>query len=77
MISTGDRALNGSLKFEYKEWLTSTEAANYLGISKSRLFNLVSNGNVPYYKFGRSNRYLISELRELLLSKPRGVRDEY
>lgn len=63
-----------SLKSEYKEWLTSSQAAEYLGISPSSLFNMVSNGRVPYYKFGRSNRYLVSELRELLLSQPRGVR---
>lgn len=63
-----------SLKTEYHEWLTSTEAAEYLKISVSRLHNLVSNGQVPYYKFGRSNRYLVSELRELLLSQPKGVR---
>jgi len=63
-----------SLTFKYKEWLTSSEAALYLGVSKSRLLNLVSDGKVPYYKFGRSNRYLRSELRDLLLSQPRGVR---
>jgi excisionase family DNA binding protein len=65
---------NNSLKTEYIEWLTSNQAAEYLGVSNSRLLNLTSNGNIPYYKFGRSNRYLVSELRELLLSKPRGVR---
>ena len=63
-----------SLKNEYQEWMTSSQAAEYLGISQSRLFNMVSNGRIPYYKFGRSNRYLVSELRELLLSQPKGVR---
>lgn len=63
-----------SLKSEYQEWLTSESAAQYLGISISRLMNLTSNGAIPYYKFGRSNRYLLSELREILLSQPRGVR---
>lgn len=65
---------NCSLKIEYREWLTSAEAAKYLGISQSSLFNMVSNGKIPYYKLGRSNRYLVSELRELLLSQPKGVR---
>lgn len=56
-----------------KEWLTSSEAAHYLGISTKTLMNLTSNGNVPYYKFGRRNRYLKDELRNLLLSQRRGV----
>lgn len=62
-----------SLKTEY-EWLTSLEAAHYLGISRSQLMNLTSSGRVPYYKLGRSNRYLVSELRALLMSHPKGER---
>ncbi|MCB9061531.1 MAG: helix-turn-helix domain-containing protein [Halobacteriovoraceae bacterium] len=65
-----------SFTFEYKEILTTTEAAFYMGKSVSSFFNDVSNGKIPYYKFGRSNRYLKSELRELLLSQPRGVRND-
>jgi excisionase family DNA binding protein len=75
----GVMALNNScsLKIEYKEWLTSIEAACYLGVSVSRLMNLTSQGKVPYYKFGRSNRYQKKELNDLLLSQPRGVRNGY
>ena len=60
--------------FENKndKWLTTQEAANYLRVSPKRLLNLVSNGKIPHYKFGRSNRYLESELRELLLAHSRG-----
>lgn len=54
------------------EWLNSDEAAAYLRISPYQLRNLTSNGRVPYYKFGRSNRYLRKELRELLLGQARG-----
>jgi len=64
-----------SLKTEYCKWLTTTEASIFMGISNSRLHNLVSLGKVPYYKLGRSNRYLKSELNQLLLSQPRGVRN--
>lgn len=63
-----------SLKTEYTEVLTSAEAADYLRISTSQLMNLTSSGRVPYFKWGRSNRYLLSELRELLMSQPRGER---
>lgn len=67
-------ASQSSLKTEYREWLTSPEAAQYLGISSAHLRNLTSCGRVPFYKFGRSNRYLVSELRELLMSHPKGER---
>ena len=61
-----------SLTSEYEEWLTTEEAASYLKISKRFLLNLTSNGRIPYCKFGRSNRYLQSELRQLLLAESRG-----
>ena len=65
---------DSSLTSEYKEWLNSIETSKYLGVSVSRLMNLTSNGKIPYYKFGRSNRYLISELKALLMSQPKGER---
>lgn len=74
MIKTCTNQLEISLKIEYREWLTSAEAAHYLRISKGQLMNLVSSGRVPYFKWGRSNRYLVSELRELLMSHPKGER---
>lgn len=51
-----------------KKWFNSREAAVYLSISEAQLRNLVSLGKVPYYKLGRSNRYLRDELDNLLLS---------
>ena len=71
-----DKIVNeqGSFTTKYSEWLTSAETSEYLKISKSSLMNMVSSGRIPYYKFGRSNRYLKSELDELLLSQPKGVR---
>lgn len=50
-----------------KEWLTSKEAAEYLGISEGTLRNLTSNGHIPYYKFRRLNRYKSSELNLLVI----------
>lgn len=54
------------------EWLTSKEAANYLRISEAYLRNLASNGAIPFYKFGRNNRYNRAELKKLLLESKRG-----
>ena len=36
------------------------------------LLSLTSAGKVPFYKFGRRNRFLLSELKKLLLAQPRG-----
>ena len=69
-----ENATTSSLTTKYEEMLTSKEAADFLRVSVARLMNLTSNGKIPYYKFGRSNRYLISELKELLMSQPKGER---
>jgi hypothetical protein len=57
---------------QIEEWMDSNEAARYLRISTKSLMNLTSNGKVIYYKFGRRNRYLLSDLRKLLFSQKRG-----
>ena len=54
------------------EWLTTEQAAYYLQVSVPTLRNDSSNGKVPYYKYGKRNRYRLSELRQLLLSNKRG-----
>lgn len=59
----------GSVKFE---WMGSNEAASYLRISVKTLMNLSSGGSVPFYKFGRRNRYRKDELDQILLQNKRG-----
>jgi len=59
-----DSLMNGTDKF-----LTTNQAAEYLGITPAVLRNEVHAGNVPYYKFGRRNRYLKSKLTEMILNK--------
>jgi excisionase family DNA binding protein len=55
-----------------REWFTTEQAAEYLGVSPATLRNLTSNDKVPFYKFGRRNRYRLPELRELLIAGKRG-----
>lgn len=62
----------GQAVFENSEWLDSREAAAYLRISVGSLRNMTSNGKIPFHKLEKRNRFLRSELRELLLSKKRG-----
>ena len=54
------------------EWLTTEQAARYLGVSAASLRNMTSNGQIPYYKLGKRNRYRLPELRELLLLTRKG-----
>jgi len=54
------------------EWLNTEQAASYLALSVGALRNLTSNGQVPYYKLGNRNRFLKSELKDLLLRNKRG-----
>lgn len=53
-------------------WLNSKQAAEYLKISQKSLRNKTSNGEIPYYKLGRLNRYSKRELDQLLFSQKRG-----
>lgn len=55
------------------EWLTTKQAAEYLCLSKGAFLNMVSNGQIPFYKLGRRNRYRLLDLRELLLTQKRGA----
>lgn len=53
-------------------WLDSVEAAQFLKVSAPMLRNMASNGQVPFYKLGRRNRYRCDELEALLLQNRRG-----
>lgn len=61
-----------SSDFSLSEWLTTEQAARYLGLSPASLRNMTSNGQIPFYKLGNRNRYRLVELREILLSSRRG-----
>ncbi len=54
------------------EWLNSLEAAEYLRLPVKTLLNKTSNGEIPFTKLGRLNRYRKDELEAMLLSKKRG-----
>lgn len=56
-----------------REWLTASEAADYLRVSIQTLRNMTSNGQIPVFKLGRRVRYSLEELRALLLQSKRGA----
>lgn len=49
-----------------EEWLTTKEAARYLGVSANAVRILVCRGKVTSYKLGRHLRFRISDLNLLL-----------
>jgi excisionase family DNA binding protein len=48
------------------EWLTSTEAARFLGVSPNALRILVCRGRVNYFKLGNRLRFCSRDLTALL-----------
>ncbi len=62
----------GGSSLTTEDLLTTEEAASFLKISVGTLRNLTSNGHIPYYKLGRRNRYILDDLRKLILSNKRG-----
>ena len=54
-------------------WMTTEEVAQYLRVSKSVVYNLTSNGYLPYYKIGGRNRFLRSEIDKLIFQQKIGA----
>ena len=53
-------------------WMDSEEAAFFLRTNVKTLLNLCNSGKIPYYKFGRLNRYKRNELEQMLECQKRG-----
>ena len=54
-------------------WMTTEEVAIYLRLSKRVIYNLTSNGYLPYYKIKDRNRFLKSEIDNLMKSNKVGA----
>lgn len=52
-----------------KEWLTTNEAAKFLGVSPSALRIMVHRDQVPVYKFGRRLRFRLRDCQALFIRK--------
>ena len=73
-VSRGDNSSKKGVSLVKNENMTTEEAAEFLRVGKKRLLNMVSAGQIPYHKLGRSNRYRRSELEKLLTNNKRGPR---
>ena len=66
------RVGGGGKAEEKDDFIDSVRAAEFLSVTTQRLMTMTSAGKVPYYKLGRSNRYLISELQRLIVQTRKG-----
>lgn len=75
-MTTVDQIRKSAMKTDSSlktEWLTTKEAAQFLKVSEQQMRNWSSNGFIVPHKLGKLNRYLVSELEDLLFkSKRRG-----
>ena len=55
--------------FELNEWLSTSEAARYLGLSENALRIMVYRGQIQVYKFGRRLRFKLKDCQTLIVKK--------
>lgn len=63
---------NDSLVFDNRierEWLTTKEAAQLLGISENALRIMVYRGQISVFKFGRRLRFRLKDCEALFVKK--------
>lgn len=58
---------------EGKQWLRTTEAAEYLGISTTQIHNFKREGVLPYTKLGGTLYFRKSDIDQLLEGNIQGV----
>ena len=71
------RDLYKETAIEFKERLTSKEAAKYLNISVKTLANLCCDKKIPYYKVGKSREFLLEDLKQYRLNKEKYIPSIY
>lgn len=52
-----------------REWLTTEEAAHFLGLSENALRIMVHRGQIPAFKFGRRLRFRLKDCQALFVRK--------
>jgi excisionase family DNA binding protein len=52
-----------------KEWLTTKEAAELLGVTPNALRIMVHRGHVPVYKLGKRLRFRLRDCQALFVKK--------
>ena len=71
------RDLYKETAIEFKERLTSKEAAKYLNISVKTLANLCCDKKITYYKVGKSREFLLKDLKKYRINKEKYIPSIY
>ena len=71
------RDLYKETAIEFKERLTSKEAAKYLNISVKTLDNLCCDRKLSYYKFGKKREFLLKDLKKFRKNKEKYIPSLY
>ena len=71
------RDLYKETAIEFKDRLTSKEAAKYLNISVKTLANLCCDKKIPYYKVGKSREFLLNDLKQYRINKEKYIPSLY
>ena len=71
------RDLYKETAIDFKERLTSKEAAKYLNISVKTLANLCCDKKIPYYKVGKSREFLLKDLKKYRINKEKYIPSLY
>ena len=71
------RDLYKETAIEFKDRLTSKEAAKYLNISVKTLANLCCDKKIPYYKVGKSREFLLKDLKKYRINKEKYIPSLY
>ena len=71
------RELYKQTAIEFKERLTSKEAAKYLNISVKTLDNLCCDRKLSYYKFGKKREFLLKDLKKYRKNKEKYITSLY
>ena len=57
-----------------KKWMTAHQVAEYLSLSLSQVYNLSSDGYLPYHRLGkRMNRYEKEEIDRFIKAREGGI----
>lgn len=62
---------------QYKDKLTSKEAAYYLNVSVKTLDNICCSREVSYYKYGKHREFTIEDLKEYKKKKEKYFKSIY
>ena len=71
------RELHKETAIEFKDRLTSKEAAKYLNISVKTLDNLCCDRKIPYFRVGKGREFLLEDLKQYRLNKEKYIPSIY